>query len=42
MTTRERGMDVKFNTHRGGGSSNINTNIGIKLTNLSTRRCSDL
>ena len=43
---RERGLDVKFNTYRGAllfiRLSNINTNFGIKLTNLSTLRCSDL
>ena len=58
---REGGLDVKFNTYRGGGALlfhsflqtgkvlkellefkyNFN-NIGIKLTNLSTPRCSDL
>ena len=61
MATRERGgLDVKFNTYRGGAllfhsflqtgkvlkellefKYNFN-NIGIKLTNLSTPRCSDL
>ena len=57
---REGGLDVKFNTYRGGAllfhsflqtgkvlkellefKYNFN-NIGIKLTNLSTPRCSDL
>ena len=31
MTTRDRGLDVKFNTYRGGG-----------ITNLATLRCADL
>ena len=30
MTTRERGLDVKFNTYGGG------------ITNLATLRCADL
>ena len=32
MTTRERGLDVKFNTYRGGGG----------ITNLATLRSADL
>ena len=32
MTTRERGLDVKFNTYGGGGG----------ITNLTTQRGADL
>ena len=46
---REGGLDVKFNTYKGGITFSVEElefkykyHIGIKLTNLSTLRCSDL